>query len=413
MTMFSGFNYGGTFPTQRSMALVPFLTLTTSGPKIVPIEFTPLESAATSAANVFWKAITVGYGAPADYAIHWLLNGAALNPPQMNDLKRLAHARATAISRAYACTVLPSGAAALVPRDIYSLIESTERTGTSYLMGCTVAALCAPEAIKWQLGGSPTGIDYLFHASLLKAATKAGMPVVVNSKGQGSIDFLGFDTQFHLHVIEAKGSGGAISYQQIGGGLDQCDDVVDITLAPGIDVAPRTKSVSAAYVDANAVNCMGLPVGHCVRAVVIGLPLAAASTQPAPAAPVAREKVLRESVARLLALQAIGAWAFVTATTSASKSSGDWARFRFVPDTDIAEPVHLAMRKTIVEMVEASYQRMRGQVANARPRRHAQDMLKVTLTDLGIDLMRAMSDTPVAPDGLSFSGADPWVAVQM
>ncbi|VWC42381.1 hypothetical protein BLA6860_07094 [Burkholderia lata] len=404
MTMFSGFIYGGGFPApQTATSLVPWLAPTTPGPFPGSIPNTNLESATPSAADVFWKAITVGYGAPVDYVIHWLLHGAALTPPQMHDLKRLASARATAIGRAYACKVLPSGAVALVPRDIYPLIESSERTSTSYLVGCAIAALCAPAAIDSQLGGS-VGIDYLFHASLLKSAATTGFPIVVNSTGQGSIDFIGVDTHFHLHAIEAKGTGDTINYQQIGRGLDQCNHVIDITLLPGLDVVPRTKSVSAAYVGANAVNCLGMPVGYCVRATVIGLP---------PAPPAAVPAAQQQALLALIALQAIGAWAFVTATTDPLEQNGDWARFRFSRDIDTDEPVTVAMRSDIIDMAEAAYYAMQAQVANARTRAHEQERIRDTLVDLGNGLTRALANGPGnAPDGMRFSGRDRWVAVQ-
>ncbi len=89
-----------------------------------------------------WFAATMGYGVAADYGIHWLINGTLLSTAQLVDLKRLATGRAASIERAY--EFIPSAVGSplrIVPREIYPLIEASEKVAVSYLVSCAMAAI--------------------------------------------------------------------------------------------------------------------------------------------------------------------------------------------------------------------------------------------------------------------------------
>jgi hypothetical protein len=405
LTIYSDFTYSGAHPipdTKAALAASCVLNTPSSSPG--PFPHYDLHPAVWSSTDVFWKVITVGYGAPADYAIHWLLGGVTLGSDEVESLKRLANARATSISRAYACTTPAGGGpATFSPRTIYPLIEATERVGTNYLLGCAVAAICAPLAINRRLAGAAPGISYLFHASLLKSAHTAGAPAIINYAGKGNIDFLAFDENFQVHVIEAKGSGEGMDYGAIGRGLEQCRQVISVALGGGAPVIPRTTNVSMSYVGAKPVP--GAPPGSSVRCAIFGT---AVGAPPAPA-----PLILPPQLAVLIALQALGAWIFMRAARQFA-FNGDWSRFQFDLDLSTDRPLVVAARNDIRALVEETYgqiQQQRQIEVKQNPNRQRAVLLG-QLEGLGRRVAQTLRAEVDPPEGMRYAALDPFVALQ-
>lgn len=261
-----------------------------------------LDAVGVDAVAARWFAATMGYGAAADYGIHWLVSGTPLSAAQIGDLKRLACGRAASIERAYEFAAASAGQPLrIVPRSIYPLIEASEKVSASYLSGCAMAAICVPRAIERRPHSAVNGITYLFHVSLLKAASKAAKRVVVHMRSGRLVDFIGFDTKLGVHLVEAKGSGDDFDTGQLARGIEQCLDVDCIELPSG-KVIPSSLNVAATYRGKKPVKCLAVSVSDGLRCAIVEVP-----HNPGISTALARtSKPPEEDIDQLIGAQALG-----------------------------------------------------------------------------------------------------------
>lgn len=119
-------------------ALKPWLTRVTPGPLAHPVLASPTSDLSAPSAMVpaefWWLAQTFGYGHPAMCYVNWCLKaGLGLTSAQKAALRRMARARAVMLHRVL--FEMPGPPLALHARDIYPLIEPSEKAGVSYLLG--------------------------------------------------------------------------------------------------------------------------------------------------------------------------------------------------------------------------------------------------------------------------------------
>lgn len=372
-----------------------------------------------NAAAAHWFASTMGYGAAADYAIHWLLNGMPLGASEIDDLRRLTAARATGISRAYRFAAAAVGPPLqMEPRTIYPLIESSEKGSISYYVGCAMAAICVPRAIGLRPGVHLAGIDHIFHASLLKAASATGKRVVVHSHGRGNVDFVCFDLNLGVHLIEAKGSGDEFTMNRLVEGVEQCLAVVDVELS-GRRVAPVSLNVASTYLLGDPVDCLSTTITQSLRCTVVEvtcLPVQArAAEAAAPAVDVLHQLIgaqvlgLYVTLQSAMPLNAIGGW---DVFAFAEVARQDRPQVVAVPSQLVAEAgKRFTMGVQAVRAIIARYQAQRVLERVDMPDEEVLARVDHVLVDLGRwALSQNRWRTLDAPQGYERGPAEPWIA---
>ena len=297
----------------------------TSKPAIAPPdhELSPLS---ISPSEFFWEAMTVGYGEAADYGIYWLIKGVKVGTKQIEELRRLAMARITTLSRGYEF-VAASGTMPfhLRQRDVYDLIEQSEKNNISFYLGCAMSSICAPVAMASRQ--PPVPIGYLFHARLLGSAQKTTKTTIVHPSGGRLIDFLAFDQNLGAHIIEAKGSGGAFPYGQLADAIDQCCSVTHVQLSGIPSQQPASLNAAIAFYGKTQVACGANPVGACVRTAVVHVkkrgPTVAPVTTSTP-----------NSLHMLIGLQAVGVYLSLLPAAQTPIANA-WTQFNFKFDNGI------------------------------------------------------------------------------
>lgn len=423
-------------PTPRKLAAIrPFLTTNSPLPPPRPppaAKVSPpshdVDDLAINPTAFFWEAVTVGYGAPADYGIYWLLNRINLDPDQIEDLKRLAASRATMISRAYRFDT-SSGTLLLQQRDIYPLIEQSEKVNISYNLGCAMAAVCAPRAIATRAAPTVVALSPLYHARLLACVENVTNTIIVNRSSNKQVDFVAFDANLGAHIIEAKGGGDSFPYAELADGIDQCNAVDDVTLAGLPPVAPASLTVSVAFLAKLKVNCRAAAGGGADFTIKQGIRCATFEIMPpavpAVAAPVATPPVpvpavapiTNDTVLTLLGTRALGLHLFLQ-TASAAPDQGLWAIYSFTQEIGFEVPITVAVPRALVTTAQQRWDdcqiaiKLNGLPAPTVPVAGNID-IAVMLRTLGkdVEFFSAWRDiTP--PPGFQRFASSPWVAFE-
>jgi hypothetical protein len=368
MSVYADYQYASnTAAAPRTKAgLLPLLS--TNAPAKTPAPATPaappfhdLVEIPISPAVFLWEAATMGYGEAADYGLFWLVNGITTDAPQKDELKRLASARITAISRAYSFEPATAGTPFhLRPRGIYPLIEQSEKTNTSYYLGCAMAAVCAPHVL---LGRTvPATLGYLFHARLLASVYTATNVTTIQMASAKQVDFLAFDTALNAHIFEAKGSGEGFPYDKVADGIDQCSAVVSVTLDGLAPQAAASLNVMAAFAAKSPVRCGTKALNHSIRVAafeVLSNPPTVVQTPP--------HKI--PTLSALVGLQAIGVYLSLCVYPD-QLEVGRWRRFNTGEASGFEVPVAVAIPQRVHARIESwfygGYARVKNGPLNRR-----------------------------------------------
>lgn len=375
-------------------------------------------------AQFFQEAMAGGYGEFADYLLFWLLQGKTLTAGQVDDLRRCAQARVNALLRAFRPE--PATATApfhLVPRDIYPLIESSEKALTSYHLGCAMAAVCAGPVLGVRQPG--TNLGYLFHARLMSSVDTAVTPTQVRSASRQVVDFLAYDDQWHAHLFEAKGSADGFPYGLLADGIDQCRTVRQVLSTGLAPQPPASLNVVVAFLARQKVAVgTGKHLGQSVRVAVVQVQ----PSQPAPVVqapqPAPRPSLLEELVGR----QAVGLHGLLRTATQSAIDQG-WRLCQLTPELGFAWPLRLALPAAMDQAIAAAveriaddaevWRRMRSLAQALPPKgpaaRETVPALDIShrLQDLGRQLIDLAAQPPEqAPEGFSPSASVPWLLVK-
>lgn len=350
MSVYVDYKYASnTAAAPRTKAgLLPLLS--TTAPAKTPPPATPaappfhdLVEIPISPAVFLWEAATMGYGEAADYGLFWLVNGIAIDPPQKEELKRLASSRITAISRAYRFEpATPSTPYHLRPRGIYPLIEQSEKTNTSYYLGCAMTAVCAPRVL---LGRAvPATLGYLFHARLLASVQTATNVTTIQMASDKQVDFLAFDTTLNAHIFEAKGSGEGFPYDKVADGIDQCSAVVSVTLDGLAPQAAASLNVMAAFAAKSPVGCGTKGLHHSIR-------VASFEVVSNPPTVVQKPAHKISTLSALVGLQAIGVYLSLCVYPD-QQEFGRWRKFNIGEASGFEVPVVVAIPQRVHARIE-------------------------------------------------------------
>lgn len=181
-------------------------------------------------------------------ATRWLLNGHPLTKNQIANAAHWGISRANLLlSSLYVDP--PSGNAMRTDvMNFFDLLDQSEKTSVSYLVGCALANLSGPAAIRQRAGKHIVG--RLFHASLLKSHTHLFNTMHIATSNGARPDFLGFDETDRIHVFEAKGDMSSNGHTRIAEGLQQVAGVQGIEFPdphPVMTIAPASLNVCLAY----------------------------------------------------------------------------------------------------------------------------------------------------------------------
>lgn len=307
--------------------LAPQLTLVDPGPGAPAVDWPWAEASKTSGltpSEFWWLGQTFGYGEPATCYAMWHIGGFGLGAAQRNSLRRMARTRALMLHRLIVEIPPPPpvGPLQLQLRDIEPLVEKSDKTGTSYLLGCAMAMKFAPLAIQFSTGVLP---GRLYHASLLKSHALGGMALTW-VPATSEPDFVAFDFLGRVHLIESKGNMGALDYGGLGKGINQVRNLNNFVVG-GVNVFPTTRTACATYTK----RCAAL-VGTCgreVRGCVVEVPCAHAGGQNV----VPPDHPLRR---RLAGLYALGAFASLDALSNQEpEDAGPWQIYSVPPVPDL------------------------------------------------------------------------------
>ena len=123
---------------------------------------------------------------------------------------------------------------------IYPLLETTEKTHVSYLLGSMMCQTAGGEAVKQRMG---IDVGRLFHTKLLENNANFGNAIVIVAAGKGRPDFVAIDSNHNLHLFEAKGTGDKFEAEPVCVGLQQ---VLNIFTLNGC--LPYSRNVCYSYV---------------------------------------------------------------------------------------------------------------------------------------------------------------------
>lgn len=123
---------------------------------------------------------------------------------------------------------------------IYPLLETTEKTHVSYLMGSMMCQTAGGEAVKQRLG---IHVGRLFHTKLLETKANFANAIVIVAARKGRPDFVAIDSNHNLHLFEAKGTGNEFEAEPVWVGLQQ---VLNIFTLNGC--LPYSRNVCYSYV---------------------------------------------------------------------------------------------------------------------------------------------------------------------
>lgn len=235
------------------------------------------------AARYRYYSLTQGYGPFAELATQWLLNQL---PPTYNQCRELfvyCQSRSRALNAAYTFKHYAHqgvNASVLHPRDIYPLIESSEKGSLSYSLGSTLAAVTASHCFEGRGFGH---LERIYHLRLVASSNKCANVLAVVTAGKKEPDYIGLtllaltstvdplesldrpngDTgagrlaprpakaaPFAYHVIESKGCAD-VKYESVLKGVEQVAAVVSVG---GLAPASRNVSVTMHW-NLNASSC--------------------------------------------------------------------------------------------------------------------------------------------------------------
>lgn len=264
-------------------------------------------------------------------------------------------ARITTLSRGYEF-VAASGTMPfhLRQRDVYDLIEQSEKNNISFYLGCAMSSICAPVAMASRQ--PPVQIGYLFHARLLGSAQKTTKTTIVHPSGGRLIDFLAFDQNLGAHIIEAKGSGGAFPYGQLADAIDQCCSVKHVQLSGIPSQQPASLNAAIAFYGKTKVACGANTVGACVRTAVVHVkkrgPTVAPVTTSTP-----------NSLHMLIGLQAVGVYLSLLPAAQVPIANA-WTQFNFTFDNGFGTvpvvAVETELFNTLGQLWDEAYARLKA-----------------------------------------------------
>lgn len=393
-----------------------------------PVVLTPAELA--------FRMASVGYGAYAHYGVTWLLSGKPLTASEVVDLRRLTAARLSVVHRAY--RMAPGMTAAgmptvdLVQRSIYPLIESTERGSVSFVLGCAMAEVCAPNALNTRPGFTAAKLWHLFHVNLIQAASTCATVLKVDMTTRQKTDFVGIDSALGtLHIFEAKGSGDGFDGSRVSDGLSQCEAVEGIRVMGGALEQPASLNVCVSYLH-----------GGRVCSAVYQL-TGARSASSAPGSPTAtpappNKSEVTSALDLLLGTKLMGTYLMLRGA-DVEQTVGRWTVFDIASQAgEGAEAIRVALPSAlwiqlsdfweraeqamarVGEHVRLRHKLTTVSVTDAWPERRpvlenllsglGKSMLQLLETDLQQSRVRASEDE--LPEGFELSGVEPWLAFE-
>jgi hypothetical protein len=220
-----------------------------------PISFLRKEACASAGVtpSQLWAcALATGYGVAAEIATKWVLDGAPLTPAQTVDLSAWAAGRAALMMRVLGAALHTGGAFTdLFKKDIYELLDPSEKRLVSYLAGSSMAGAVGPQAVRVRTGHS---IRRLFHESMCRVHARIFDTITINTAGAGKPDFIGLDEDYAVHIFEAKGDLDGPGYRELSQGAAQIAGVMNVTVGtPGVVVIPRSRNVCLTFLSSDPV----------------------------------------------------------------------------------------------------------------------------------------------------------------
>ena len=258
MPVFIDYRYvSNTFPSTGSWSAISNRIERRHPP---PVAFSPpsLPSPSTEAvadcnatpADLWWSVRTTGHGSEAEMAVRWYLNSKPLTKPDLVELSKFTTARTDLVMSVFNAKKAGAAFTHLTYRPFLELLDLSEKVAISYLIGCGMAGLSGPAALKTRTPGTPIVIKRLFHASLFRAHTSLFDTARLDTLSNSKPDFVAFDELDQIHIFEAKASFVRPQYAYIVAGLQQVAQVIGITFphpAPGLTISAESLNVCFAF----------------------------------------------------------------------------------------------------------------------------------------------------------------------
>ena len=192
------------------------------------------------AARFLYYSLTQGYGPFSEMAATWLVNKKTPTSAECVDLVRHCEARLRNLDALYTVAAFAgTGTQLLAPREIYSLIEPSEKANASFALGSALAASVAHQCFAGRGHGA---LYRIYHLRLVNSADFCAKHVTVKSAGK-TPDYIAFVAEpvaglLVPHIIECKG-GASVNYTEVAHGIIQAQAVDAIAGVP-----PETRNVS-------------------------------------------------------------------------------------------------------------------------------------------------------------------------
>ena len=288
-------------------------------------------------------------------AVRWYLSGKLLKKTDLADLSKFTTARTNLVMSVFVASKSGTEFSHLACRPFLQLLDPTEKSTISYLIGCGLAGLSGPAAVKTRVSATPTKIKRLFHASLFRAHTSLFNTAELDTTDKSQPDFLGFDELDQVHVFEAKASFIRTQYSYVVDGLRQISQIKGIRFPhplPPVSIPAASRNVCFAFYSSTSVTewptaAPPVTVAAGARCVVVEYyPVVAVIPPPS-------RTMLSKLVSQLLGIQIIGLW---IALLSAERVDveGTWSVHHF-NDRDTLVAIGIP-----TELIEEWNKRMEG-----------------------------------------------------